>query len=239
LSAGAARPVAGSAAGSAAGFDAALVDLDGTLVDTVGDFEAALVSALAELGLPAVPRAFVRDSIGKGSEHLIAQTLAAVGAPAAQAPALWRHYQRHYLAINGRHSAPYPGALAAMRELRAMGLRLGCVTNKPGAFVGPLLALTGLAPLFELAYGGDAFERKKPDPLPLRRACEALGTEPARTLMVGDSSNDAEAARAAGCPVVLVSYGYNHGRPAAEARPDALIDSLAELPALLQAGLAR
>ena len=87
----------------------------------------------------------------------------------------------------------------------------------------------GFDAFFDHAFGGDAFERKKPDPLPLQRTCEALGTAPARTLMVGDSSNDAQAARAAGCPVVLVRYGYNHGRPVAEARPDAVIDRLDEL----------
>ena len=191
------------------------------------------MAALAELGLPPVPRSFVRDSIGKGSEHLIAQTLQAVGAPAGLAGAAWEHYQRHYLAINGRHAALYPGALQGLQALRAAGLRLACVTNKPSAFVGPLLELTGLAPLFELSCGGDAFEHKKPHPLPLLRACAALGSEPARTLMVGDSSNDAQAARAAGCPVVLVRYGYNHGRPAEEAAPDALVDRLDEVPALL------
>jgi phosphoglycolate phosphatase len=218
------------------GFDAAIVDLDGTLVDTLDDFALALNAALADTGRPVVPRAFVRDSIGRGSEHLIAQALRAGGADpadAALAEAVWQRYQHHYLAINGCHAALYPGALQAMQALRALGLRLACVTNKPTAFVGPLMALTGLAPLFEHSWGGDAFERKKPDPLPLLRACDALGCAPARVLMVGDSRNDAEAARAAGCPVVLVTYGYNHGEPAASARPDALVDNLLELPALL------
>ena len=75
-------------------------------------------------------------------------------------------------------------------------------------------------------FGGDSFERHKPDPMPLLKTCEALGTRPSETLMVGDSRNDAEAARAAGCPVVLVSYGYNHGEPVADARPDRVIDRL-------------
>ncbi len=82
-----------------------------------------------------------------------------------------------------------------------------------------------------MVFGGDAFARKKPDPLPLLKTCEALGTLPARTLMVGDSSNDAQAARAAGCPVVLVSYGYNHGQPVRDVDADAVVDSLAELAA--------
>lgn len=87
----------------------------------------------------------------------------------------------------------------------------------------------GLAPLFEQVFGGDSFERKKPDPLPLLKTCEALGTSPARTLMLGDSSNDAQAARAAGCPVVLVSYGYNHGQPVRQVDADGFVDALTEL----------
>ena len=88
---------------------------------------------------------------------------------------------------------------------------MACLTNKPQAFATPLLASKGLAGFFSGVYGGDAFERKKPDPLPLVKTCEAMGSAPHRTLMVGDSSNDAQAARAAGCPVVLMTYGYNHG----------------------------
>ena len=119
-----------------------------------------------------------------------------------------------------------------LTALRERGLRLACLTNKPTAFARPLLATKGLDAFFEVMFGGDAFERKKPDPLPLLKACEALGAPPARTLMVGDSSNDAKAARAAGCPVVLVSYGYNHGEPVRGVDADAFVDSLAELATL-------
>jgi phosphoglycolate phosphatase len=114
--------------------------------------------------------------------------------------------------------------------MREAGWRLACLTNKPGAFATPLLERKGLAQFFERVFGGDAFERKKPDPLPLQRTCEALGSAPAATLMVGDSSNDAAAARAAGCPVVLVTYGYNHGRPVSEVPCDGTV---ARLDALL------
>ena len=110
--------------------------------------------------------------------------------------------------------------------MRARGWKLACVTNKPRAFALALLEAKGLLAPFEHVFGGDSFERHKPDPLPLIKTCEALGTSPARTLMVGDSRNDCEAARAAGCPVVLVSYGYNHGEPVADARPDRVIDRL-------------
>jgi len=103
---------------------------------------------------------------------------------------------------------------------------VACLTNKPTAFARPLLAAKGLDGFFTHVFGGDAFERKKPDPLPLLKTCEALGTAPAHTLMVGDSGNDAQAARAAGCPVVLVRYGYNHGQPVEAAGADALVDRL-------------
>lgn len=216
-------------------FEAAIVDLDGTMVDTVGDFEVALRLALADLGWPPVDRGFISRTVGKGSEYLLVRTLEQVGAPAELYEQAWARYQHHYIAINGEYSTVYPGVVEGLRALRARGLRLACLTNKPNAFARPLLALKGLDGFFECAFGGDAFARKKPDPLPLLEACRALGSDPARTLMVGDSRNDCEAARAAGCPVVLVSYGYNHGEPAAQAQPDAVVDRLDELAGLLPA----
>ena len=217
-------------------FEAAIVDLDGTMVDTVGDFEVALRLALADLGWPPVDRAFIARTVGKGSEHLLTRTLAEVGAPAALYEAAWARYQHHYLTINGQHSVVFDGVAAGLALLRARGLRLACLTNKPTAFARPLLAAKGLDGYFEHVFGGDAFARKKPDPLPLLKTCEALGSQPSRTLMVGDSSNDAAAARAAGCPVVLVSYGYNHGEAVESAGADAVIDRIDELGALLLAG---
>ncbi|MDE2564674.1 MAG: phosphoglycolate phosphatase [Burkholderiales bacterium] len=214
-------------------FEAAIVDLDGTMVDTVGDFEVALGRALADLGWPPVGRDFIARTVGKGSEHLLVRTLAEVGAPASLYDAAWARYQHHYLAVNGRHSRVFDGVVEGLQALRAAGLRLACLTNKPGAFARPLLAQKGLDGWFEQVFGGDAFARKKPDPLPLLQTCRALASEPARTLMIGDSSNDAAAARAAGCPVVLVSYGYNHGEPVAAAGADAVVDRIDQVPALL------
>ena len=207
----------------------AIVDLDGTMVDTVGDFEQALARTLADLALPPVDRAFIARTVGRGSMHLLKNTLARVGGAPELLDSAWTHYQRHYADINGRHAEVYPGVRAGLAAMRARGWKLACVTNKPRAFALALLEAKGLRPLFEHVFGGDSFERQKPDPLPLVSTCEALGTAPAHTLMVGDSRNDCEAARAAGCPVVLVSYGYNHGEPVADARPDLVIDSLAAL----------
>jgi phosphoglycolate phosphatase len=219
---------------------AAIVDLDGTMVDTLGDFEQALNRTLADLDLPPVTRALVERTVGKGSEHLIRSVLAhqlalpevnglanvcsARSVDTLYEPA-WQRYQHHYQAINGQFAQVYPGVVEGLQQWREAGWRLACVTNKPLAFAQGLLAQKGLTEFFTHVFGGDSFARKKPDPMPLLKACEALGGAPAQTLMVGDSSNDAQAARAAGCPVVLVTYGYNHGEPVTGVDADALIGS--------------
>lgn len=237
---------------SAAAFDAVIVDLDGTMVDTMGDFVVALNSMLAELPAidssavekPQVTHALVERIIGKGSEHLIKSVLNELLAQSNRAsnainsiaintellfsPA-FASYQRHYNIVNGQHSQVYPGVLEGLQGFQGAGLKLACLTNKPLGFAQSLLRVKGLDGFFAEVFGGDSFERKKPHPLPILKTCEALGTQPARTLVIGDSSNDAEAARAAGCPVVLVTYGYNHGEPVRSVDADGFVDSLAQL----------
>lgn len=190
---------------------ACILDLDGTLIDTLGDFVAVLGRVLADLGLPPVTRAFIEHTIGRGSEHLVRTTLAEVDADPALFDRAWPLYQQHYAALNGEHAAVYPGVVEGLEALKARGLPLAVLTNKPGAPARELLRRKRLDGYFTHVFGGDAFARKKPDPLPLIKTCEALGTPASATWMIGDSRNDAEAARAAGCPVVLVTYGYNHG----------------------------
>ena len=211
-------------------WQAAIVDLDGTMVDTLGDFVNALNATLTALRLPSVDRAFVERTVGKGSEHLIRCTLAEVGAVPALYDEAWARYQHHYALVNGDHAEVFAGVNEGLLRMRQHGMKLACLTNKPTSFARVLLRRKGLEAYFSVVYGGDAFERRKPDPLPLLKACEALGCEPACTLMVGDSSNDALAARAAGCPVVLVTYGYNHGEPIRAVDADAFVDRLDELP---------
>ena len=217
-------------------YDAAIIDLDGTMVDTLGDFAEALNRMLGDLELPPIAAQHIERMVGKGSEHLLRSVLNHVLEHMGKAPTAieiealyahaWPSYQRHYLAINGHYARVYPGVEAGLQAMRHAGLRLACLTNKPTSFALPLLRAKGLEGYFEQVFGGDSFDKKKPDPLPLLKTCEALQTAPARTLMVGDSSNDAQAARAAGCPVVLVTYGYNHGLPAQAVDADGYVDSL-------------
>ncbi|RTL26378.1 MAG: phosphoglycolate phosphatase [Burkholderiales bacterium] len=219
-------------------FQAAIVDLDGTMVDTLGDFVVVLQHTLADVGvhpveIARVDRAFIELTVGKGTEDLVRRSLAHAwglqpdaAEVAEHLPTALHHYHEHYPRLNGEHSDVFPGVAEGLGQLRKLGVPLACLTNKPTAFAKQLLERKGLLPYFDKVFGGDAFERKKPDPLPLIKTCEALGTTPASTLMVGDSSNDAQAARAAGCSVLLVTYGYNHGHPVEE------VPALAHVPRL-------
>ena len=235
----------------AGGFDAVIIDLDGTMVDTMGDFVVAINLMLHDMGFSPVDRAVVESLVGKGSEHLVHSVLnhalrqqihglRAINSEAIEAHVLFdaafASYQQHYRAINGQHAAVYPGVMAGLLGLQRSGLKLACLTNKPLVFAQALLRLKGLDGFFPVVFGGDSFERKKPDPLPLLKTCNVLGVLPARTLMVGDSSNDAQAARAAGCPVVVVTYGYNHGESVHDMDADGFVDSLEELLGSNQAG---
>ena len=216
------------------GLKAAIIDLDGTLVDTLGDFDAALNRMLAQLSLPGIEPAAIERMIGKGSQHLIRSVLAHVHADPLRYEQALQAYQMHYREINGRHSTVYPGVVEGLQSLKDCGLQLACLTNKHTMFAKALIEAKGLSRFFDQVYGGDLFERNKPDPLPLVKTCEALGSAPAATLVVGDSSNDARAARAAGCPVILVTYGYNHGEPVRAVHADGFADSLAEVAVLIR-----
>ncbi len=213
--------------------DAVTLDLDGTLVHTAPDLADAVRATLAELGRPPVDDAAVVGWIGDGVERLVKRAL--TGERSAEPePALFaRAYPRfveHYARGVSRRSRPYPGVREGLAALRDAGVPLACVTSKATVFTDALLRDLELATFFVVVVAGDAVPRAKPDPLPLLHACSRLEVAPERALHVGDSENDARAARAAGLAFVAVRYGY--GRPESLAA-DAWLDSLAELPALL------
>ena len=219
---------------------AIMIDLDGTLVHTLGDFAAAINRMLGDLDLPAASTEVVAHAVGQGSAHLIRSVIDhQLGLPGQQRCAgrsvdnlyepAWLRYQHHYAQINGQFSEVYPGVVPALQAWQNRGMPMACLTNKPVAFANDLLKAKGLHGYFQCVFGGDSFARKKPDPLPLLETCRVLGRDPAHTLMVGDSRNDAQAADAAGCPMVLVTYGYNHGEPIQGVDCDGFIDRIDEL----------
>lgn len=217
--------------------EAAIIDLDGTMLDTMPDFAVAINGMLADLDLAPIAQEAITPMVGKGSENLIHTVLARdfdAATVDATFDAAMASYQRHYLAINGQHSALFDGVIAGLEAMRTNGLRLACVTNKPIAFTTPLLAQKGLAAYFDVVYGGDSLAQKKPHPLPLLQVCRDFDLAPSTVVAIGDSSNDAEAARAAGCPVLTVPYGYNHGRPVQEIDSDGIVDSLLCAAALIE-----
>ena len=218
------------------GLRAAIVDLDGTMLDTVPDFHVAINRMREELDLAPISAHSVKLLVGKGSENLIRSVLALdLDAPgvAAHYDAALASYQRHYLLINGDFSTLYPGVLAGLDALKEAGLRLACVTNKPIAFTLPLLKQKGLAGYFEIVYGGDSLSRKKPDPMQLLQVCTDFALAPHQVVAIGDSSNDAQAARAAGCPVLTVPYGYNHGHSIHDTDSDGIVDTLLDAARLI------
>ena len=211
------------------GIRAAIIDLDGTMVDTAPDFQVAINRLRAELDLTPLDIETVKEFVGKGSENLMRRVLG-VDFETSEVERRFEHalqrYQHHYLQINGLHSQVYPDVHEGLAAMRESGLRLACVTNKPIAFARPLLDKTGLLSYFEVIYGGDSLPRKKPDPLPMLTVCRDFDIAPHQAVAIGDSSNDAEAARAAGCRSLIVPYGYNHGHPVQSIASDGIVESL-------------
>lgn len=216
---------------------AVLIDLDGTLLDTIPDLAVAANLMLDALGRPPLDAELIRTFVGKGIPNLVKRTLAG-NVSGEVDPELFERalplYERCYAEVNGRHTTVYPGVMAGIERLRQAGFALGCVTNKAMRFTRPLLEQTGLARYFSQVVAGDTLARKKPDPEPLLYACEKFHIAPRDMLMIGDSLNDAQAARAAGCPVFCVTYGYNEGHDVRELDVDAIVSTLVEAAGLIQ-----
>jgi phosphoglycolate phosphatase len=218
---------------------ALLFDLDGTLVDSVPDIAVAIDRMLVSLQLPAAGEAKVRNWVGNGAQKLVQRALAygydepenAVSwERLTQAHQRYSDFYRENLAV---HTRCYDAVIPALQQLHAAGLPLAVVTNKPEAFAVELLRELGLLPLLACVIGGDSVAERKPMAMPLLEACRRMNVNAVRCWMVGDSKTDIHAARNAGMPVVAVPYGYNHGEDVRVFAPDVVVDSLAELAALL------
>jgi len=216
---------------------AVLLDLDGTLLDTVLDLHAAANGMLMDLGRPEVAIAAIRAYVGRGIPNLVkrclAGTLDAADDPAPPPADALASFRRHYAAVNGLRTAVYPGVIAGLDALRAQGLPLACITNKAAAFTAPLLERTGLAGYFSAVMSGDSLPRSKPDPMQLIWVCGRFDVRPQDVVLIGDSVNDAKAARAAGCPVFLVPYGYNEGVDVRNIDSDAIVATLEDAARLI------
>ncbi|GHB07469.1 phosphoglycolate phosphatase [Salinicola rhizosphaerae] len=207
-------------------------DLDGTLIDSVPDLAAAVDAMLSERGLPAAGEARVRDWVGNGSHKLVERALqwACLREPAeAETDAALARFMDFYGQDPCARTRVYPGVVKALERLHERGIIVTLITNKPAAFIDPLLRGLSLASFFQLALGGDSLPEKKPHPAPLLHMAEHFGVAPANALMVGDSRHDVEAGKRAGFRTLAVPYGYNHGEPVAESGPDGIVESLEEL----------
>jgi phosphoglycolate phosphatase len=213
-----------------------LIDLDGTLVDSVPDLAFCVDAMMERLGRLPRGEAAVRDWVGNGVERLVRRALTGQldGEPTeADYDRAYPIFLALYRDNTSKRSILYPGIREGLAWLHGAGYPLGCVTNKAAQFTEPLLQDLGIRDYFRLVVSGDSLPRKKPDPMPLLHAAEHFGVAPAQALMVGDSVSDVKAARAAGFRIVCMSYGYNHGQDIRTAEPDAVIDSLVELEGLL------
>ena len=215
---------------------AVLFDLDGTLLHTSPDLAAAASAALAECGHGDIDAATVERFVGKGIDVLVQRCLRQLGLPDSGAgfDALLAAYWRHYEVLNGRHATPYQGVFEGLDLMRAAGLQLGVCTNKSARFTQPLLERCNMAQYFSVVVSGDTTARKKPAPDMIEYAANRWETRVSEILLIGDSGNDTTAARAAGCPVWVVPYGYNEGEPVENLDCDGIVSTLLEAAQLLR-----
>lgn len=210
-----------------------LIDLDGTLVDSVPDLTYCVDEMMTALAMPVRGEAAVRNWVGNGVQRLVERALinSVDGMPDAELFAkAYPIFLELYAANNAKHSCVYDGVVEGIEWMKAQGYRVACVTNKAEAFTLPLLKEKGLHDYFEVVVSGDTCEKKKPDPMPLLHAAELLGESAENALMIGDSKSDVKAARAAGFHIFAMTYGYNHGEDIRDYHPDVIMDSFTELP---------
>jgi len=214
-----------------------LIDVDGTLVDSVPDLAFCVDEMLKQLDMPVRGEAAVREWVGNGvirlTERALTNDLNGYPEQALFDKAM-PIFNELYMENTSKRSELYTGVVEGMAFLKECGFKIGCVTNKAAQFTIPLLKDLGLHDEFETIICGDTLEKKKPDPEPLLHAAAQLGVKPKESLMLGDSKSDVKAARAAGFKIICMSYGYNHGEDIRNYDPDVVIDSMAELPKYIQ-----
>ena len=213
-----------------------LIDVDGTLVDSVPDLAYCVDEMMEQLGMPVRGEASVRNWVGNGVERLVRRALTNSLDDEPDDALFAKAYPIFldlYADNTSKRSILYPGVKEGVAFLKSAGYKLGCVTNKAAQFTEPLLKDLGVYDNFSIVISGDTLPLKKPDPAPLLHAAEFFGVAPKEAMMLGDSVSDVKAARAAGFQIVCMSYGYNHGVDIRTANPDAVIDSMAQLPELL------
>ncbi len=200
-------------------------DLDGTLVDTAGEIALALGRTLAELGSAVLPQPQVVALVGRGVRSLVERALAQAGNGCDVDDAVLR-FERHYGQVIATEAILFDGVLAGLERLRAASMPMSVVTNKPRHFTLRLLEKLEIANFFSGVVAGDDGYARKPAGDMLLAACRMTASAPVASLMLGDSANDVRAARAAGCPVWCVPYGYNEGRAARTLECDRLVESV-------------
>jgi len=216
---------------------AVILDLDGTLIDTAGEIAAALERAFAELGVPALPHDAVAALIGRGVQSLVERALAQSGGGAIDRDEAVARFESHYARTVATEARLFAGVLEGLRLLHVAGFRLGVVTNKPRFFTERLLKRAKIDRFFVAVVAGDDAIRRKPHGDMLEAACRKMDTAPGETLVIGDSDNNVEAARAAGCPVWCVPYGYNAGCAPESLACDRLVATVEEAARMLAAAV--
>ena len=206
-------------------------DLDGTLVDTAPDLVGALNTILIQEALPPLPFDEVRLMVGRGARALLERGFAAAGSPldAERAPPLVARFIAHYLTRIAEESAPFPGVVEVLTELKTAGAKLVVCTNKLTHLSEALLEAVGLSSFFDAVVGADSAPAAKPDGRHVAAAIAAVGGDIGRAVMIGDSVNDALGARNAGVPSVLVSFGYTED-PVETLGGDMVVHSFLDVP---------
>ncbi|UNT43518.1 phosphoglycolate phosphatase [Acinetobacter sp. LUNF3] len=208
-----------------------LFDLDGTLVDSATDLHRAMNMSLNALQLPTVTEAQVRVWVGKGTALFCQSTLQHLTGKVdpAQQQQLLDTFLKIYNADPCVETQPFDGILEFLEWGLAQKKTMICVTNKPEAPARAIVDHLGMTHYFADVIGGDRFEERKPHPRQLLHCVEQYAQSKDQVLMIGDSSNDVEAARRAGIDCVVVSYGYNHGENILDCQPQQVVDNLCEL----------